>query len=109
MIVVPSEPLGLEQSVGEVDEQARGNDRRERIIEDHDGFPLQPVAGVDVADRQREKDDADRQQDNVHHGSAPINECPLGQQRTARCDLDLGQQPDNFASLSADGYVTPSA
>jgi hypothetical protein len=39
MIVVPSEPLGLEQSVGEVDEQARGNERRERIIEDHGGSP----------------------------------------------------------------------
>jgi hypothetical protein len=39
MIVAPSELLGLEQSVGEVDEQARRNERRERIVEDHGGSP----------------------------------------------------------------------
>jgi hypothetical protein len=29
------------------------------------------VAGVNVGDRQREKDKADRDHDNVHHGNAP--------------------------------------
>ena len=32
------------------------------------------IAGVDVGDRQREEDKADRQHDDVHHGSAPGND-----------------------------------
>src|SRR3984885_13535347 len=32
---------------------------------------LQTFAGVDVADRHREKDETDRQHDDVHHGNAP--------------------------------------
>ena len=39
MVVRLSELLGLEQVVGEVDEQAGDNERRERIIEDHGGSP----------------------------------------------------------------------
>jgi hypothetical protein len=32
---------------------------------------LKPIAAVDVADRQREKDNPNRQHKDVHHGSAP--------------------------------------
>jgi hypothetical protein len=38
-VVVPSELLGLEQGVGEVDEQRSGHKTRERIIKDHGGPP----------------------------------------------------------------------
>ena len=95
MVVVPSELLGPEQGVGEVDEQARGHERRERIVEGHCRSPiervvsvhvpekwipvfrqghaptknLEPVAGIDVANRQREEDDADGNHDDVHHGN----------------------------------------
>ena len=68
MDVIPSEPLGLEQSVGQVDEQPEVTSAGERIVEGHGGSLSQPVAGVDVADRQRKKDEPDRQHDDVHHG-----------------------------------------
>ena len=68
MDVIPSEPLGLEQSVGQVDKQAQGDEGGERIVEGHGGFLSKPVADVDVADRQRKKDEPDRQHDDVHHG-----------------------------------------
>jgi hypothetical protein len=32
---------------------------------------LEPIAGVDVGNRQREKDKADRQHGGVHHDNAP--------------------------------------
>src|ERR1700675_2887560 len=37
-------------------------------------LPSQPVAGVDVADRQREKAQADGEHDDVQHFAAP---CPM--------------------------------
>lgn len=36
---------------------------------------LQHVAGVDVADREREKGKPDRQHEHVHHGKAPDRDC----------------------------------
>ena len=35
MDVIPSEPLGLEQSVGQVDKQAQSDEGGERIVEGH--------------------------------------------------------------------------
>ena len=52
------ELLGPEQRVGEVDEEAGGDDAGEPVIEDH-GCLLEPVAGVDVGDRPREEAEAD--------------------------------------------------
>jgi len=95
MVVVPSELLGTEQGVGEIDEQAHGHESRERIVEGHCRSPnwrvvsahvleksipvfqqghaptknLEPVAGIDVANRQREEDDAESDHDDVHHGN----------------------------------------
>jgi hypothetical protein len=52
----------------------------------------QTVAGVNVADRQRETDKADRHHDGIHHGNAPnsyflsLQQTPFG----ARM-LDLNQ------------------
>ena len=68
MVVIPSELLGPEQGVGEIDEEAHGHERRERIVESHSRL-LEPVAGIDVANRQREEDDADGDHDDVHHGN----------------------------------------
>jgi hypothetical protein len=68
MVVVPSELLGPEQGVGEIDEQTHGHERRERIVEGHRRL-LEPVTGIDVANRQREEDDADGDHDDVHHGN----------------------------------------
>jgi hypothetical protein len=75
MDIIPLEQLGLKQRVDEVDEQSRDHEARERIIEDHDGFPLQQVAGIDVADRQREKSEADGEHDDVHHGWLQAYKC----------------------------------
>jgi|HubBroStandDraft_2_1064218.scaffolds.fasta_scaffold261004_1 hypothetical protein len=95
MVVVPSELLGPEQGVGEIDEQAHGHESRERIVESHCRSPigrvvsarvpekwlpvfrqghaptknLESVAGIDVANRQREEDNADSDHDDVHHGN----------------------------------------
>ena len=79
MDVIPSEPLGLDQSVGQVDEQPDGDEGGKRIIEVHDGSLSKPVAGVDVADRQRKKDEPDRQHDDVHHWNAPTSDSEMGQ------------------------------
>jgi hypothetical protein len=68
MVVIPSELLGPEQGVGEIDEQTHGHEPRERIVEGH-GRLLEPVAGIDVADRHREEGDAEGDHDDVHHGN----------------------------------------
>jgi hypothetical protein len=79
MDVIPSEPLGLEQSVGQVDKQAQSDEGGERIVEGHGGSLSKPVAGVDVADRQRKKDEPDRQHDDVHHWNAPTSDSEMSQ------------------------------
>ena len=92
MDVIPSEPLGLEQSVGQVDEQPESDQGGERIVEGHGGSPSKPVAGVGVADRQRKKDEPDRQHDDVHHGKLRRDDsekCSRG--LTAARNLDLDQ------------------
>ena len=81
MDVIPSEPLGFEQSVGQVDEQPESDEGGERIVEGHGGSLSKPVAGVDVADRQRKKDEPYRQHDDVHHLNAPTSDSEMSQQR----------------------------
>jgi hypothetical protein len=76
---IPSEPLGLEQSVGQVNEQPESDEGGERIVEGHSGSLSKQIAGVDVADRQRKKDEADRQHDDVHHGNAPTSDSEMSQ------------------------------
>jgi hypothetical protein len=83
MDVIPSEPLRLDQSVGQVDEQPEGDEGGERIIEGHGGSS-KPVAGVHVADRQRKKDEPDRQHDDVHHKNAPTSDFEMSQQALMR-------------------------
>ena len=62
-----SEALGAEQRVGEVDQQPRGHEGSERIVERHDAS-LQPIAGERVADRQGEQSQAGNQQAKIKHG-----------------------------------------
>lgn len=66
----PLEFLGSEQSVGEVDEQPRGDDAGEPIIEDHGRYPLEPIAGVSVGDRGYEEAETESDQDEVQHGNS---------------------------------------
>jgi hypothetical protein len=63
-----SEPLGPQQRVNEVNQQADRNDGSQRIVEDHDHSPLESLAGIGVADREREETERERQHQNVHHG-----------------------------------------
>ena len=63
----PSEPLGAEQGVGEVDEQAQGHETAERVVEEHDAISSEPVARDGVADRESEKGKADGHHDQVEH------------------------------------------
>ncbi len=65
------EPLGPQQSVGEVKQQPRGHEAGERIIEDH-GSPLEPIAGDGVANRQREEAKSSCQQDDIEHAVLPF-------------------------------------
>jgi hypothetical protein len=71
MIVRLSEMLGPEQRVNEVDQQSQRHDRGERIVETHDPFSSEPIAGVAVPDRQHEEAEADGQHDDIHHLGAP--------------------------------------
>src|SRR5580692_8024468 len=54
---------------------------------------LKSVAGVDVANRQREEDKADGDHDDVHHGSAPSVKFlqRAGRRLLAARNLDLNQ------------------
>jgi len=72
MMIEPySEPLGPQQSVGEVDQQPQGHEGGERIIEGHDQNSSKLIAGIAVADRQHEKSEPDDQHDDVHHLDTP--------------------------------------
>jgi len=63
-----SEALGPQQRVGQVEQQAERNEAGERIIEDHGLAPLEPFAGVGIADACHEEAERERQHDNVQHG-----------------------------------------
>ena len=63
-----SEPLRPQQSVGEVEQEPCGHERRERIVEIHRKPPLEPVAGVGVAHRHHEQAEAEGQHDEIQHG-----------------------------------------
>jgi hypothetical protein len=62
-----SEPLGADERVDEVGEEAGGHDTAERVIDDHRVL-LEPVAGADIGDAEREEGDADGDEDHVEHG-----------------------------------------
>jgi hypothetical protein len=57
MVGIPSEQFGLEKSIDQVDEQPRGNEAGERIVEDHGGVSSKLVTGIDVGNRQREEEE----------------------------------------------------
>jgi hypothetical protein len=71
MVAVPSELFRFQQRVGQIDKQPRGNEAGQRVVENHGSDPSEQVAGIDIGDREREKDEPDRQHDDVHHGNAP--------------------------------------
>jgi hypothetical protein len=50
MAAIPSKLLGLEQRVGQVDEQTRCDETGKRIVEDHEGSLSKQIAGIDVGD-----------------------------------------------------------
>jgi hypothetical protein len=90
-----SEPLGPQQGVGQVKQQARGDETGEGIIEDHDPLPLKPFAGIGVADRRREKAEAEDQHEDVQHGmllcvARGIAFPPPGRGATRRIDFRDG-------------------
>ena len=68
VIMAPSEALGPQQCVGEVEQQAERDETGERIIEGHGAAPLQPFAGIGVADACGEEAEGERQHDDVKHG-----------------------------------------
>ena len=72
-----SEFLWPQQGVGQVDEERRGHDAGEPIIEDH-GCLLEPVAGVDVGDRPREEAETKCNQDEVQHSDVSLRMCANG-------------------------------
>src|SRR5579872_4464323 len=74
MVVYPSEQIGLEQRIDQIEQQSRSDETGERIVEDHMRL-LQLIAGVDVSDRYGEERKSDRQHDDVQHGNAPGKRC----------------------------------
>jgi hypothetical protein len=70
--IVRSEPLGPQQRVGEVKQQAQGDEAGERVIENHGLNSSKPFAGVAVTHRQREQREAESQHDDVKHWDAPV-------------------------------------
>ena len=68
VIMARSEALGPQQRVGQVEQQAQRHESGERIIEGHGFAPLQPFAGIGVADARHEETEGERQHDDVKHG-----------------------------------------
>ena len=68
VIMAPSEALGPQQGVSQIEQQAERNEAGKRIIEDHGSAPLQPFAGIGVADACHEEAEGECQHDDVHHG-----------------------------------------
>jgi hypothetical protein len=62
-----SEPLWSQEGVSQVDQQPQGHESGERVVEGHDQFSSELIAGVAVADRQNEEAKADGQHDGVQH------------------------------------------
>jgi hypothetical protein len=67
VIMARSEALGPQQRVGQVEQQTQRHESGKRIIEDHGSAPLQPFAGIGVADARREEAEAERQHDDIPH------------------------------------------
>ena len=63
----PSELLWAKQGVDEINQQPCGHEGGKRIVEDHDRSSSETLAGVTVANRQGEKDQADSQYNNIQH------------------------------------------
>ena len=59
------------QCVDQIDQEAEGNERSERIVKDHNSFSSIPVDGMGVADRKCEETERERNHQNVHHRSLP--------------------------------------
>src|ERR1700692_4677469 len=73
-----SEPLGPQQGVGQIKQQADRNEAGERIIDYHGRSPsLEPFAGVGVAYAQYEEPEAEGQHDDVPHDKAPCRACSM--------------------------------
>jgi hypothetical protein len=67
----PSEALGLDQRVDEVDRDDEARDRAEGVIEDH-GQPLRKIpshalAAIGVGDCQQQPDNAGREKNRIEH------------------------------------------
>jgi len=72
MAAVPSELLGIEEGVGQIDKQPHCHEAGERIVEDHASYPSKAIAGVNIGNRRCEEDEADRQHGDIHHRAAPL-------------------------------------
>ena len=66
-----SEPLGPQQGVGQVKQQAQRNEAGERVIKDHGHSPSKPFTGIGVANARYEEAEAEGQHDDVPHDNAP--------------------------------------
>jgi hypothetical protein len=83
-----SKPLGPQQRVGEIEEKAERDEAGERIVEDHRLLPLQPFAGIGVADRRGEEGEAEGRHKDVQHGDAPMRDVS----GTAMCGIPLSDR-----------------
>jgi len=63
---VPSEPLGADQRVNEIDKYDERYGRSEPIVENH-GFTSKPVARDSVKHCSTQEGEADRNEENVKH------------------------------------------
>ena len=90
-----SEPLGPQQRVGQVKQQAERDEAGERIIEDHGRSPLKPFAGVGVADAHREEAEPEGQHENVQH-------------EMLLCGVTCGARANRLSPLQG-GEVPPGA
>ena len=62
------EAFGTQQRVGEVEQQPRGHEGGERVIEGHGVALLKPFAGVGVSDRRGEQRQGQNSKDEIRHG-----------------------------------------
>jgi hypothetical protein len=66
MIGALSEPLGAHKRIDEIEKNAHGHQRPQRIIENHVRL-LEPVADVGVENRQQKECDTRGDKDHIQH------------------------------------------
>jgi hypothetical protein len=111
VMVLVLKPLGADQSVGEVDEDAGGHDRAEDVVEAHGTGLSEMVAADRVCGGDQEKHGAGSDEDEIKHGCSRgvrperQNARSVADRRTDGYRPDIGLVAVFFREGSRRGFI----